>query len=146
MRAAWWRHSGLFPSGCGGLQHADVHTFIREGVSLRAIARRLGPVCGTARLAYTTVVTGLIRMHDKGLLTRATRGRAFAHITLTDDSGLPPGSTAVLGILGDHRPDPHPAAARPRAAEGPRHGDVQPYPCHRSETSHPVIPRSRQSP
>ncbi|MGW2372610.1 MULTISPECIES: BlaI/MecI/CopY family transcriptional regulator [Kitasatospora] len=41
-----------------------------------------------ARLAYTTVVTALTRMHDKGLLTRAKRGRAFAYTALADDSGL----------------------------------------------------------
>jgi predicted transcriptional regulator len=41
-----------------------------------------------ARLAYTTVVTTLTRMHDKGLLTRAKRGRAFAYTAVTDESGL----------------------------------------------------------
>ncbi|MGW4815736.1 BlaI/MecI/CopY family transcriptional regulator [Kitasatospora cineracea] len=40
------------------------------------------------RLAYTTVVTALTRMHDKGLLERAKRGRAFAYTAAADDSGL----------------------------------------------------------
>lgn len=41
-----------------------------------------------ARLAYTTVVTALTRMYEKGLLSRAKRGRAFAYTALADDSGL----------------------------------------------------------
>ncbi|MFJ9447660.1 BlaI/MecI/CopY family transcriptional regulator [Kitasatospora sp. NPDC101235] len=41
-----------------------------------------------ARLAYTTVVTALTRMHDKGLLSRAKRGRAFAYTAATDNSGM----------------------------------------------------------
>jgi predicted transcriptional regulator len=40
------------------------------------------------RLAYTTVVTTLTRMHAKGLLTRAKRGRAFAYTPVADESGL----------------------------------------------------------
>jgi predicted transcriptional regulator len=30
-------------------------------------------------LAYTTVMTILVRLHDKGLIERAKRGRAFAY-------------------------------------------------------------------
>ncbi|KIF02666.1 hypothetical protein PL81_28665 [Streptomyces sp. RSD-27] len=41
-----------------------------------------------ASLAYTTVVTALTRMHEKGLLTRAKRGRAYAYTAAGDDSGL----------------------------------------------------------
>jgi predicted transcriptional regulator len=40
------------------------------------------------RLAYTTVVTALTRLHGKGVLTRAKRGRAFAYAPVTDESGL----------------------------------------------------------
>ncbi|GAA2250794.1 hypothetical protein GCM10010430_37100 [Kitasatospora cystarginea] len=40
------------------------------------------------RLAYTTVVTALSRMHSKGLLQRTKRGRAFAYSPVADDSGL----------------------------------------------------------
>ncbi len=40
------------------------------------------------RLAYTTVVTGLSRLHDKGLLKRSKRGRAFAYAPVADESGL----------------------------------------------------------
>jgi predicted transcriptional regulator len=38
--------------------------------------------------AYTTVVTVLSRMHDKGLLTRRKRGRAFAYTPVADSHGL----------------------------------------------------------
>ncbi|MEU6969553.1 BlaI/MecI/CopY family transcriptional regulator [Kitasatospora aureofaciens] len=40
------------------------------------------------KLAYTTVVTALTRMHDKGQLNRAKRGRAFAYTATADDTGL----------------------------------------------------------
>lgn len=40
------------------------------------------------RLAYTTVVTALTRLHGKGLLTRSKRGRAFAYTPVADESGL----------------------------------------------------------
>ncbi|MEV7027233.1 BlaI/MecI/CopY family transcriptional regulator [Kitasatospora sp. NPDC093558] len=40
------------------------------------------------RLAYTTVVTALSRLHAKGLLTREKRGRAFAYTAGADESEL----------------------------------------------------------
>lgn len=39
-------------------------------------------------LAYTTVVTVLSRMFDKGLLTRAKEGRAYAYAPVADAHGL----------------------------------------------------------
>jgi predicted transcriptional regulator len=39
-------------------------------------------------LSYSTVVTVLSRMHDKGLLTRRKRGRAFAYTPVADSHGL----------------------------------------------------------
>ncbi|MCQ4080391.1 BlaI/MecI/CopY family transcriptional regulator [Streptomyces sp. RB6PN25] len=39
-------------------------------------------------LSYSTVVTILSRMHDKGMLTRTKRGRAYAYAPVTDASGL----------------------------------------------------------
>ncbi|MBC3840137.1 BlaI/MecI/CopY family transcriptional regulator [Streptacidiphilus sp. 4-A2] len=39
-------------------------------------------------LAYSTVVTVLSRMHDKGLLTRAKQGRAYAYAPVADTHGL----------------------------------------------------------
>ncbi|MFE0464513.1 BlaI/MecI/CopY family transcriptional regulator [Kitasatospora sp. NPDC058965] len=40
------------------------------------------------RLAYTTVVTTLTRLHDKGVLRRTKRGRAYAYAPVADESGL----------------------------------------------------------
>jgi predicted transcriptional regulator len=40
------------------------------------------------KLAYTTVVTILSRMHDKGVLTRAKDGRAFRYAPVSDEPGL----------------------------------------------------------
>jgi predicted transcriptional regulator len=42
----------------------------------------------TKDLAYTTVVTILSRMHDKGLLTRAKEGRAYRYAPVSDEPGL----------------------------------------------------------
>lgn len=39
-------------------------------------------------LAYSTVVTVLSRMFDKGLLTRAKQGRAYAYAPVTDAQGM----------------------------------------------------------
>jgi predicted transcriptional regulator len=39
-------------------------------------------------LAYSTVVTVLSRMFDKGLLTRAKEGRAYAYRPVADSHGL----------------------------------------------------------
>ncbi|MGC0416961.1 BlaI/MecI/CopY family transcriptional regulator [Embleya sp. AB8] len=39
-------------------------------------------------LAYTTVVTILSRLHDKGLLARARVGRAYAYTPVTDEAGV----------------------------------------------------------
>jgi predicted transcriptional regulator len=39
-------------------------------------------------LAYTTVVTILSRMHDKGVLTRDKDGRAFRYAPVSDEPGL----------------------------------------------------------
>jgi predicted transcriptional regulator len=41
-----------------------------------------------AELAYTTVVTILTRLHDKGALTREKHGRSFAYAPVEDEAGL----------------------------------------------------------
>jgi predicted transcriptional regulator len=38
--------------------------------------------------AYTTVVTTLSRLHDKGTLTRIRTGRAYAYTPVADEAGL----------------------------------------------------------
>jgi predicted transcriptional regulator len=39
-------------------------------------------------LAYTTVMTILARLHDKGVLDRERRGRAYAYRPVSDQAGL----------------------------------------------------------
>jgi predicted transcriptional regulator len=41
-----------------------------------------------ADLAYTTVVTILSRLHDKGVLERRKVGRAYAYVPVADEPGL----------------------------------------------------------
>lgn len=55
----------------------------REPLIPGEVLRRLGDT-----LAYSTVVTVLSRMHDKGLLTRGKRGRAYAYAPVADSHGL----------------------------------------------------------
>ncbi|WP_433466478.1 BlaI/MecI/CopY family transcriptional regulator [Spirillospora sp. CA-128828] len=59
------------------LQHAG------EALSTAEVRQRLG-----GELAYTTVVTILSRMHDKGLLVRTKAGRAFRYAPVSDEPGL----------------------------------------------------------
>ena len=40
------------------------------------------------QLAYTTVVTILTRLHDKGVATREKHGRAFRYHAVDDEAGL----------------------------------------------------------
>jgi predicted transcriptional regulator len=39
-------------------------------------------------LAYTTVLTILVRLHAKGVLDREKRGRAYAYRPVSDEAGL----------------------------------------------------------
>lgn len=56
------------------------------------VRERLG-----ARLAYTTVVTILSRLHGKGLLTRVRSGRAYAYAPVADEPGL--AARRMRGVL-----------------------------------------------
>ena len=42
----------------------------------------------TGDLAYTTVMTVLGRLHDKGVVTRTTRGRAYAYVARFTEAEL----------------------------------------------------------
>jgi predicted transcriptional regulator len=56
----------------------------REGPATAAdVKQRLG-----GGLAYTTVVTILTRLHDKGVVSRDKRGRSFAYAPVDDEAGL----------------------------------------------------------
>jgi predicted transcriptional regulator len=59
---------------------------------LHAAGRALTPAEVRAslgdRLSYSTIVTTLSRLHDKGVLRRTPRGRAFAYAPVADEPGL----------------------------------------------------------
>ncbi|MGW0879293.1 BlaI/MecI/CopY family transcriptional regulator [Streptomyces sp. NPDC002671] len=68
------------------------------------VAERLG-----GELTYSSVVTILTRMHTKGLLTRAPRGRAYAYAPVTDDAGF---AARRMRTVLDERPDREAVLAR----------------------------------
>ncbi len=49
----------------------------------REVQRELGE-----GLAYTTVMTALARLHEKGVVTREKQGRAYAYTPLLDTPGI----------------------------------------------------------
>ncbi|MDX6744034.1 BlaI/MecI/CopY family transcriptional regulator [Actinocorallia sp. A-T 12471] len=53
-------------------------------------------------LAYTTVLTILVRLEGKGVLERERRGRAFAYRPVADETGL---AVRRMHQLLDERPD-----------------------------------------
>lgn len=70
----------------GGALEGEVLALLqadREPLTPGQVLERLGGL-----LAYSTVVTVLSRMHDKGLLTRTKQGRAFAYTPVADGHGL----------------------------------------------------------
>ncbi|WP_243769788.1 BlaI/MecI/CopY family transcriptional regulator [Amycolatopsis acidicola] len=55
-----------------------------------------------AGLAYTTVLTILTRLHEKGVLTREKRGRSFVFAPVEDEAGL---AARQMRELLDTQPD-----------------------------------------
>jgi predicted transcriptional regulator len=76
----------------------------QEALTPGHVLERLG---GT--LAYSTVVTVLTRMYDKGLLGRVKHGRAFAYSPVADRHGLT--ARRMRQVL-DADPDRHAVLAR----------------------------------
>ncbi|MEZ0068892.1 putative transcriptional regulator [Streptacidiphilus sp. MAP12-20] len=75
-----------------------------EALTPGHVLERLG-----GSLAYSTVVTVLTRMHDKGLLSRVKQGRAFAYRPVADRHGLT--ARRMRQVL-DADPDRHAVLAR----------------------------------
>ncbi|MDH2444171.1 BlaI/MecI/CopY family transcriptional regulator [Amnibacterium sp. CER49] len=89
------RHGSLEASVLGFLQEsegprtpAEVRTWLNEE--------------GDGALAYTTVVTVLSRLQEKGLLDRVRTGRSYAYLAVTDEARL---TARRLRSLLDHGPD-----------------------------------------
>ncbi|QMU79945.1 BlaI/MecI/CopY family transcriptional regulator [Streptacidiphilus sp. PB12-B1b] len=55
----------------------------REALTPGQVLEQLG-----GALSYSTVVTVLSRMHDKGLLSRTKQGRAYTYTPVADGHGL----------------------------------------------------------
>ena len=71
------------------LQVLAVLATAREPMTARQVQHSLG-----ADLAYTTVMTTLGRLFDKGALTRAAAGRAFAYTVVGDQRTVDAARTA----------------------------------------------------
>lgn len=54
-------------------------------------------------LAYTTVMTALTRLHDKGTVARARTGRAYSYTPILDQSGVTAARMRELLESGDDR-------------------------------------------
>ena len=69
-----------------GALESEVMTLLQQGVRPLNATEVQSLLAG--ELAYTTVVTILSRMHDKGLLTRVKEGRSFRYAPVSDEPGL----------------------------------------------------------
>ena len=80
--------------GAGELEAAALAVLQAAGTALTPgqVRDRLG-----GRLAYTTVVTILSRLHAKGVLTRVRSGRAYAYAPVADEPGL--AARRMQGVL-----------------------------------------------
>jgi predicted transcriptional regulator len=80
--------------GAGELEAAALAVLQAAGTALTPgqVRDRLG-----GRLAYTTVVTILSRLHAKGVLSRVRSGRAYAYAPVADEPGL--AARRMRGVL-----------------------------------------------
>jgi predicted transcriptional regulator len=80
--------------GAGELEAAALAVLQAAGTALTPgqVRERLGD-----RLAYTTVVTILSRLHAKGVLSRVRSGRAYAYAPVADEPGL--AARRMRGVL-----------------------------------------------
>ncbi|MGW7008524.1 BlaI/MecI/CopY family transcriptional regulator [Streptomyces sp. NPDC054933] len=74
---------GRRPGGALEAEILDLLHTARQALTPGEALERLGD-----DLSYSTVVTVLSRMHDKGLLTRAKQGRAYAYAPVADAHGM----------------------------------------------------------
>ena len=80
------REPGASERRPSGALEAEVLATLQAAEQALTPAEVLEKVSGG--LSYSTVVTILSRLHDKGTLTRDKRGRAYAYAPVTDASGL----------------------------------------------------------
>ncbi|NEA54219.1 BlaI/MecI/CopY family transcriptional regulator [Streptomyces sp. SID13666] len=75
--------AGRRPNGALEAEVLAILQAAEEALTPAQAAERLG-----GGLSYSTVVTILSRLHAKGVLERAPRGRAYAYAPVTDAPGL----------------------------------------------------------
>ena len=81
-----WFEQGAGERRPSGALEAEVLATLQAAAQALTPAEVLEGVGGG--LSYSTVVTILSRLYDKGTLTRGKRGRAYAYAPVTDASGL----------------------------------------------------------
>ncbi|MGQ4480206.1 BlaI/MecI/CopY family transcriptional regulator [Streptomyces sp. SAS_276] len=95
------------PKLANGTREAEILALLqRAGGALTPgeVTERLG-----GGLTYSSVVTILTRMHDKQLLTRTRRGRAYAYAPATDEAGF---AARRMRTVLEERPDREAVLAR----------------------------------
>ncbi|MEV6940431.1 BlaI/MecI/CopY family transcriptional regulator [Streptomyces sp. NPDC051172] len=98
---------GRGPKLPNGAREAEILTLLQRAdpaLTPGEVTERLG-----GELTYSSVVTILTRMHGKGLLTRAPRGRAYAYAPVTDDAGF---AARRMRTVLEERPDREAVLAR----------------------------------
>jgi len=70
----------------------------REPLTPKAVQAELG-----GKLAYTTVMTALTRLYEKGVVSREKRGRAYAYTAVLDSPGIAAARMRELLEQGDDR-------------------------------------------
>jgi len=98
---------GRGPKRANGVREAEILGLLqRAGGALTPgeVTEHLGN-----ELTYSSVVTILTRMHTKGLLTRTSRGRAYAYAPVTDDAGF---AARRMSTVLEERPDREAVLAR----------------------------------
>ncbi len=73
----------------GPLERRVMQHLWGSGPSTVGEAREALNAATPSPLAYTTVMTILVRLHDKGYLTRAREGRQFRYAPAFDEASLP---------------------------------------------------------
>ena len=73
----------------GPLERRIMEQLWRAGPSTVAETRDALTGASPQQLAYTTVMTILVRLHEKGYLTRAREGRHFRYAAAFDEATLP---------------------------------------------------------
>ncbi|ROO87199.1 putative transcriptional regulator [Actinocorallia herbida] len=89
--------SGRRPSGQLERQIMTMLTEADRGLTPREVRDRL------PELAYSTVVTILTRLHEKGVVARRRDGRAYRYVATSDTAGLVAGRmNRLLSDESDH--------------------------------------------